>query len=183
MTSHFTFLPAEWPSVHEAAARAEQAVHSDPRAACFYARRALEIAVAWLYKVESRLRLPYQDNLSALIHEPRFRQVTGDAVFYKARTIKDLGNLAVHSHGPVRQYDALMAVQELFHVSFWLRGIMPKARSRRTAWRLIKACCRHQRRCRSRRRTSSKNWRRNCGKRMRASRICCPAKRSWMRSW
>jgi len=113
MTSHFTFLQGEWPSMHEAAALAELSVHSDPRTACFYARRALEIAVAWLYKYDSRLRLPYQDNLSALIHEPRFRQVTGDAVFYKARAIKDLGNLAVHSHGPVRQYDAMMAVKEL----------------------------------------------------------------------
>lgn len=37
MISQFQFAAAEWPSVHEAAARAELAVHSDPRAACFYA--------------------------------------------------------------------------------------------------------------------------------------------------
>jgi type I restriction enzyme R subunit len=48
-------------------------VHSDPRTACFYARRALELAVAWIYRHDSSLRLPYQDNLSALIHEPTFK--------------------------------------------------------------------------------------------------------------
>ncbi len=48
MTSHFTFLAAEWPALHEAALRAETAAHTDPRTSCFYARRALEIVVAWL---------------------------------------------------------------------------------------------------------------------------------------
>src|SRR5262245_11243685 len=68
--SHFAFLRAEWPGVHEAAARAEAAALPDPRTACFYARRALELLVHWVYKHDPALRLPYQDNLSALIHEP-----------------------------------------------------------------------------------------------------------------
>src|SRR5207253_2931259 len=43
---------------------------------------------------------------------------------------KELGNLAVHSHKPVRQYYAITAVKELFHVCFWLartyaRGMKP----------------------------------------------------------
>jgi type I restriction enzyme R subunit len=80
----------------------------------------LELAVSWLYKHDSGLRLPYQDHLSALIHEPTFRQTVGDAVFNKARVIKDLGNLAVHSQRPVRQFDALTATKELFHVCYWL---------------------------------------------------------------
>ena len=68
--STFAFLQAEWPAACEAASKAAAAVHSDPRTACFYARRALELAVAWAYKHDPALRLPYQDNLSALIHEP-----------------------------------------------------------------------------------------------------------------
>jgi type I restriction enzyme R subunit len=51
--------------------------YSDPRAAGFYARRALELAVAWLYKHDAALKLPYQDNLSALIHEPTFKATVG----------------------------------------------------------------------------------------------------------
>ncbi len=44
--SHFTFLQSEWPGMHEAAGKAESLVHADPRASCFYARRALEAAMA-----------------------------------------------------------------------------------------------------------------------------------------
>ncbi len=118
--SQFAFLRAEWVPVYDAAARAEFAVNRDPRTACFYARRALELAVSWAYKFDAALKLPYQDNLSALIHEPSFKQVAGEAVFSKARVINTLGNRAVHGHRAVPPDDALVAVRELFHVCCWL---------------------------------------------------------------
>ncbi len=117
--SQFIFLQREWPAVFEAASKAEAAVHSDPRTACFYARRTLELAVGWAYKHDAALHLPYQDNLSALIHDPSFKQSAGEAVFTKARVITTLGNRAVHNHRPVPEADALAAVRELFHVAYW----------------------------------------------------------------
>src|SRR5207253_5323593 len=102
--SHFAFLKPEFPAVHEAAARAEAAAVPDPRTACFYARRALELLVHWVYKHDPALRLPYQDNLSALIHEPTFKAAAGDAVFTKARVVTRLGNEAVHSHRPTHPF-------------------------------------------------------------------------------
>src|SRR5450830_206057 len=120
MMSNFTFLQAEWSFLHEAAQRAEQAVYNDPRTACFYARRSLELGVAWLYAHDKAFKVPYQDNLSAFIFEPSFRQQVGDALFTKAKLIKDLGNLAVHSQKKVLEGDALSAVRELFHFCFWL---------------------------------------------------------------
>src|SRR5436190_12203808 len=125
--SHFSFLQREWPAVFEAAVRAEAAVHADPRTACFYARRALELSVAWAYKHDAALKLPYQDNLSALIHEPSFKQVAGEAVFNKARVINTLGNRAVHGHRAIPADDALMAVRELFHVCYWLAHTYARA--------------------------------------------------------
>lgn len=118
--THFIFLKTEWPAIYEASVKAEAAVHSDPRTASFYARRALELAVAWLYKHDSSLRLPYQDNLSALLHEPTFKTLVGEAIFSKARIITRLGNQAVHSPKPIQQFDALTAIRELFHVGYWL---------------------------------------------------------------
>ena len=103
-----------------AAMRAEALAYPDPRAACFYARRALELAVAWSYKHDPALKLPYQDNLSALIHEPSFKTAAGEAVFTKARLIVTLGNRAVHSARPIPASDAVAAVRELFHVTYWL---------------------------------------------------------------
>jgi len=128
--SNFAFLKAEWPDLYDAATKAESQVYPDSRSSCFHARRALELAVHWLYKHDAALKLPYQDHLSALIHAPSFRNAVGPAIFAKIKVVKDLGNLAVHSHKPVRQLDALAAAKELFHIMFWLartyaRGAKP----------------------------------------------------------
>lgn len=116
----FDFLKGEWPKAFDSADKAAAAVYPDPRTACFYARRALELAVGWMFKHDPALRLPYQDNLSALIHEPTFRQVVGEAVFSKARLINTLANQAVHSHRAIATSDAITAVRELFHLGYWL---------------------------------------------------------------
>ena len=118
--SNFAFLQAEWPAVHEAAVKAEAAVYADPRTACFYARRTLELAVAWAYKSDESLHLPYQTNLSALLHDPTFKKAAGEAVFLKTQVITRHGNQAVHSHRAIQESDALTAVRELFHVGYWL---------------------------------------------------------------
>ena len=128
--TQFGFLHLEWSDLHEAAQRAERLVFSDARASAFHARRALELAVQWLYKADRTLVLPYQDNLSALIHDAGFRDAVGPAIFAKARLLKDLGNAAVHSAKPFKQFDALSALRELFHIGFWLarnyaRGARP----------------------------------------------------------
>jgi len=118
--SNFAFLQAEWPLLHEAATKAEGMAHLDARAACFYARRTLELAVAWLYQHDPALRLPYQDHLSALIHEPSFRACVGEALLAKAKIIKELGNQAVHSTRKVLPADAQAATRELFHLCYWV---------------------------------------------------------------
>jgi type I restriction enzyme R subunit len=64
---HFQFLKAEWPRLHEATAKAESLAYPDPRTACFYSRRALEIAVTWLFDYETNLTPPYKNDLSAFL--------------------------------------------------------------------------------------------------------------------
>lgn len=130
--SNFAFLQSEWPQVYEAAARAEASVYPDPRSACFYARRALELAVKWLYKADTRFTLPYQDTLAALLAEPSFQTVATPRIVAKAKLIKDHGNRAVHTQRIITQYDALVACRELFEFAYWLathfsRGERPAA--------------------------------------------------------
>lgn len=120
MNSNFQFLCVEWPELFDSAAKSESLAHSDPRAACFYARRSLEIAVYWLYRADPALKLPYQENLSALLHEPTFKNAAGDSIFSKASLIHRVGNQAVHSQKPIRQFDAITVTRELFHFCFWL---------------------------------------------------------------
>jgi type I restriction enzyme, R subunit len=118
--SQFDFIRSEWPEIFDAAARAENAAVPDPRTACFYARRTLELAVVWIYKHDPAVTLPYQEQLSALIHDPTFKQTVGPALFAKARLIKDLGNLAAHSPKPLQEKDSLRATEDLFHFLFWM---------------------------------------------------------------
>jgi type I restriction enzyme R subunit len=130
--SNFEFITTEWKDVFAAAIKAESTAIPDPRTSCFYARRALELAVTWAYKYDRALKLPYQDNISALIHEPTFKQTMGEAVFSKAKVIVTLGNLAVHSPREISQSDAVRAVKELFHFCYWFarlyaRGQKPDA--------------------------------------------------------
>ena len=117
--SHFSFLKSEWPEIHFAAAKAEVLLSTDPRTACFYARRSLELAVTWLYEHDTTLTDPYARDLSARIHETAFRNLVGPALLTKIKIVKDLGNQAVHSAKPVPPADALAAVRELFHIAYW----------------------------------------------------------------
>ncbi len=118
--SNFAFLPAEYRTLAEAAQTAEKHIFSDARGACFHARFALEAAVHWLYRHDQELEMPYDQSLGALLHAPCFQQRVPEAIFQKARTIQKVGNQAVHSQKPIRQFDALQLVKELQHVLYWL---------------------------------------------------------------
>jgi type I restriction enzyme, R subunit len=118
--SQFAFLKPEFTPVYEHAQRAEVLALSDPRGSCFYTRLALETAVKWMYPHDGTLRTPYDDALSALIHEGTFRTLVGNALVTKARLIKDFGNSAVHDTRAVSENTATVALRDLFHFGYWL---------------------------------------------------------------
>src|SRR2546429_1703899 len=118
--SNFTFLKTEWPELYGSAAKVESLALTDARSCCFYARRTLELAIHWLFEHDPALKLPYDDNLSALIYEPTFKQNLPGELFLKVKTIKEVGNLAVHSRKPITERDALRATKELFHFLYWI---------------------------------------------------------------
>lgn len=117
--SNFAFLkPIGWPEVHADCTRAESYAISDPRSACFYSRRAVEHLVGYLYDV-LRLPVPYQDDLSARINDPKFKAKTGMGIAAKLNLIRKLGNHAVHDQKPIPPRAALDALRELHHVMVW----------------------------------------------------------------
>lgn len=118
--SNFAFLRAEWPGLHAEALKAEANVLADPRTSCFYARRTLELLVAWLFQADRSLKLPYKSDLSAFLFEPTFKTLTGPMLHAKMEVIRKRGNDAVHSARQVREQDAKAVLSELFHVAYWL---------------------------------------------------------------
>lgn len=118
--TQFAFLQPEFSEVFAAAKQAEDMAISNPRGACFYARLALETAVDWMYENDASLKSPYDTTLSALIHEGTFRRLVGAPILTKAKIIKDLGNIAAHDKKGPNNTQALGALRELFHFSYWL---------------------------------------------------------------
>ncbi|MBC7918809.1 MAG: DEAD/DEAH box helicase family protein [Rhodoferax sp.] len=123
-TSNFSFLQTEWPALFAEAKRAEQTALADPRTACFYARRTLELAVVWLFQAEGgrggKLQMPYKPDLSAYLFEPSFKVLVGPALHAKMDVVRKQGNNAVHSARPITAQDATAVLRELFQVAFWL---------------------------------------------------------------
>jgi type I restriction enzyme R subunit len=134
--TNFAFLPNDFKELCQAATLAEGHILGDPRAACFHARFALEAAVHWLYRHDASLRMPYDNKLGALLHEPTFMNLLPEAVFQKARVIQKVGNIAVHQTKPIETQHAMQVVKELHHVCYWLvRTYTPSAPRDGAAWR------------------------------------------------
>lgn len=121
--SNFAFLQTEWPELYSTARQVEEYVQSDPRSACFHARRALELAVNWLYDHDHNFRRPYADNLAALLNDASFRTNVPAPVITKAQLVRREGNSAVHSRRAVSGQTALGVAIELRHILYWLARI------------------------------------------------------------
>ena len=120
MASNFDFLTGDWAAFREDALQAELHAHTAPRTCAFYARRTLEKAVKWLYAHDGSLRLPYQDNLAALIHEPSFQKLVAPSLFNQIRLIHKIGNQAVHTDVRLRQFEGLQLTRAVHNLMSWL---------------------------------------------------------------
>lgn len=119
MTSQFSFLELDFLEISQEAERAAASALTDPRTACFYSRRVAELCVNWAYKHDRSLRAPYDDNLSALINAPSFRELLDDQISKILREVVRLGNKAAHDAAPVSRFDSVAAVSGLFQFCYW----------------------------------------------------------------
>jgi hypothetical protein len=80
----------------------------------------LEKVVKWLYAHDSSLRLPYQDNLAALIHEPTFQRLVAPSLFNQIRLIHKIGNQAVHTDMRLKQIEGVQLTRAVHHLMSWM---------------------------------------------------------------
>lgn len=73
--SNFNFLTENprYKLFAAAALDAENLLELSPAMSAAASRKALELAVKWVYAADKSLSEPYRDNIQALIHEPSFR--------------------------------------------------------------------------------------------------------------
>ncbi len=120
--SNFEFLKntKEYALFAPAAIEAERVYTSAPAMCAVGCRKALELAVKWVYSADTTMQMPYKDNLQSLIHEPSFRFAVDYNTWGKLPFIIKLGNLAVHTEKSVQKSDALASLQGLFEFIEWV---------------------------------------------------------------
>lgn len=120
--SNFEFLKdtKEYSLFAPAAIEAERVYTSAPAMCAVGCRKALELAVKWVYSADTTMKMPYKDNLQSLIHEPSFRFAVDYNTWGKLPFIVKLGNLAVHTEKSVQKSDALASLQGLFEFIEWV---------------------------------------------------------------
>ena len=99
---------------------AENIYATSPALCAVGCRKALELAVKWVYAADTSMQMPYRDNLQSLLHEPSFRFAVDYQTWGKLPYIVKLGNLAVHTQRSVSKSDALASLQALFEFIQWL---------------------------------------------------------------
>ena len=99
---------------------AEKIYSSAPAMCAVGCRKALELAVKWVYAADKSMKMPYKDNLQSLIHEPTFRFAVDSDTWGKMPFIIKLGNLAVHTERSVQPSDALASLRGLFEFVQWI---------------------------------------------------------------
>ncbi|GAA3922935.1 DEAD/DEAH box helicase family protein [Microbacterium invictum] len=116
---NFEFVVGRWPQIGDAATRAEAYLKPDPRAAATYARRAAELFTEWIYAAENLVR-PYDDSFSNLTHQKPFRDAVGDNVGGILKSIRLIGNDAVHKDDDLPLLRARLAIEQLHSLCRWL---------------------------------------------------------------
>ena len=122
MMTNFGFLESqkEYKLFSYACVEAEKIYASAPAMCAVGCRKALELAVKWVYSADETMKMPYKDNLQSLIHEPSFRFAVDYSTWGKLPFIIKLGNLAVHTERSIQTSDALASLRGLFEFIQWI---------------------------------------------------------------
>ena len=113
--TNFDFLLSDpgFTAFAEAAIAAEKILHMDPAAAVLHCRRAMELAVNWMYTVDQDLDRPCQDSLHRLMNTREFRQITGPDIWKRMDFIRTMGNDAAHSTKRITREAAMVCLENL----------------------------------------------------------------------
>lgn len=122
METNFDYLldKEEYTAFAAQAVEAEKSIAISPATCAILSRRALELAVRFVFSYDADLKLPYQDNVSSLIHERTFRNIIEPRLFPMLKYTIHLGNVAVHTNSNIKRDEAVIALRDLFEFCDWI---------------------------------------------------------------
>lgn len=120
--SNFEFLNnnQNFKSFRNACIEAEKSILVSPATTAILSRRALELAVKWVYTFDSDLTLPYQDNISSLIHDNSFIELINNEMLQLLKYVIKLGNVAVHTNESIKREEAILSLHNLHQFVSWI---------------------------------------------------------------
>lgn len=134
METNFDYLleNKEYADFAVQAVEAEKSIAISPATCAILSRRALELAVRFVFSYDAELKLPYQDNVSSLIHERTFRDIIEPRLFPMLKYTIHLGNVAVHTNSNIKRDEAIIALRDLFEFCDWIDYSYSKEYEERT---------------------------------------------------
>ena len=122
MAGNFDFLLSQpdYGDFAQAAVDAERSMLISTVNCAAATRRALELAVKWVYKVDRDLSIPYRDNLSTLTRHVDFINIIDGDLEPLILYIIKLGNLAIHTGKTISKTKAVVALRNLFAFIQWI---------------------------------------------------------------
>jgi type I site-specific deoxyribonuclease len=120
--SNFEFLKKDnsYKIFADACIEAEQLMNVSYSATVTFVRKALELAVKWVYANDAELRMPPQINLASLIKGKKFKDILPYNMSGLLSYIHQLGNKAVHSGRVITREEAVLSLRNLFSFTAWI---------------------------------------------------------------
>ena len=120
--SNFDFLKQNkiFNNFSESCIEAENGIGLNTVTCSILCRRALELGVKWLYANDNDLTIPYQDTLSALVHDITFKNIIDEKLLKQIEYIIKLGNFAVHNNKKISREEAILSLRYLYNFMQWI---------------------------------------------------------------
>lgn len=114
--TNFDFLTKDkqFDSFSKIAIAAEKTLHIDLSTCIMNCRRAMEVAVKWMYSVDGSLELPYDERLVSLMNNEDFRDIVGNDIWRRMKLIRQLGNDAAHEGKKFSLEQATLCLENLY---------------------------------------------------------------------
>lgn len=99
---------------------AEAAFASSPSVCVMATRKAMELAVKWVYAIDSNMGKPWNNKLAALLDGSRFKKAVEDPTWQQLELIRKVGNNATHTDRRITPQSAVVALRALFNFIEWI---------------------------------------------------------------
>lgn len=104
----------DFESFIEIAIVAEKSYAMDPGTCILNCRRAVEMAIKWMYSVDVDLAMPYKDTLSALMYNGTFRSIVDEDIWNRINFVRKRGNEVAHNSKKLSKNTACLCLRNLF---------------------------------------------------------------------